>query len=202
MKKTYLTELLGTFLLVFTIGCVSGPLSPLAIGAALMAAIYAGGHVSGAHYNPGVTIAAWIRGKVSAKEVPGYLIAQAAGAMLAALAVVFLIGKGEAIVIASLPKALFAEFLFSMALITVVLHVATAKGTAGNPFYGAAIGLVVIAGAVAVGGISGGAFNSAVALGLAGMGRVGYSEIWIHIVPNLAAGLLAPGLFRLTDSGD
>ena len=75
----YIVELIGTFFLVFTIGNVviepgAGPLAPLAIGAALMVMVYAGGHISGAHYNPAVTLAILIRGKCDAKDVAPYVI--------------------------------------------------------------------------------------------------------------------------------
>ena len=81
----YIAEFIGTFFLVLTIGCTvigagSGVIAPLAIGAALMVMVYAGGHVSGAHYNPAVTLAVWLRGRCEAKDVVPYWIAQIAGA--------------------------------------------------------------------------------------------------------------------------
>src|SRR4029078_9561128 len=85
MKK-YIVELIGTFFLVLTIGCVvakpkdAGDFAPLAMGSMLMVMIFAGGHISGAHYNPAVTLAVWLRGKCPTADVPGYIIAQIAGA--------------------------------------------------------------------------------------------------------------------------
>jgi aquaporin Z len=202
-----ITEFIGTFFLVLTIGCTvvpgnEGVIAPLAIGAALMVMIYAGGHISGAHYNPGVTLALWLRGRCGAKDVVPYIIAQLVGVFVAALVVGFLYGSGKPMEIVSTPKAFVAEALFSFAIAYVVLNVATAKGTANNSFYGLAIGFTVVVGAFAVGGVSGGAFNSAVAVGAAQMGLVGYSDIWIHIVANLAAGALAATVFKIANPDD
>src|SRR5258707_14845425 len=91
MKK-YLAEFIGTFFLVFTIGMTvvapgAGNLAPLAIGCALMVMVYAGGHVSGAHYNPAVTLAVWLRGKCPAADVGPYVVAQVPAPTRAAFAV-------------------------------------------------------------------------------------------------------------------
>ena len=145
----YVTELIGTFFLVLTIGCTGiptapGVIPPLAIGSALMVMIFAGGHISGAHYNPAVTLAVWLRGKAPTKDVIPYMVSQVIGAALAAIAVGFLYGSGRPMVINNVPQALVAEFLFTFALAYVVLNVATAKGTANNSFYGLAIGFTVL----------------------------------------------------------
>jgi aquaporin Z len=210
----YLTELIGTFFLVFTIGCVvlsHIPVAPLAIGAVLMVMVYAGGHVSGGHYNPAVTLAVWLRGRCDTKDVLPYWAAQVAGALLAALAARFLygggLGDGTAVasvpmVVASVPAALLAEFLFTFALCYVVLNVATAKGTAGNSFYGVAIGMTVMTGAFAVGNISGGAFNPAVAVGITVMKLSAWSNFWIFLVANFVGAAAAAGVFKLNNPAD
>lgn len=203
----YVTELIGTFFLVLTIGCTvipkdPGVIPPLAIGAALMVMVFAGGHVSGGHYNPAVTLAVCIRGKCDPKDVVPYMIAQIAGAALAALAVGFLVGYSTPMTIADVPKALLAEFLFTFALAYVVLNVATAKGTSGNSFYGLAIGMTVMTGAFAVGGISGGAFNPAVAVGVAIMKLVNFADIWIHLVADFAGGACAALVFKIINPDD
>jgi aquaporin Z len=134
-------------------------MAPLAIGAALMVMVYAGGHVSGAHFNPAVTLGVWLRGKLPVREVPGYIFFQLLGAGLAALAVKQL-GESSATPMAiETGPAFLAELLFTFALVWVVLNVATSKGTSGNSFYGLAIGFTVMVGAYAVGPISGGAFG-------------------------------------------
>lgn len=204
----YLAEFIGTFFLVLTIGCTvipgaAGVIPPLAIGAALMVMIFAGGHVSGAHYNPAVTTAVFLRGKCDAKDVLPYWIAQIAAAVVAALVVGFLVGSPkETMVIKNIPQAFVAEFLFTFALAYVVLNTATAKGTSGNSFYGLAIGMTVMTGAFAVGGISGGAFNPAVAIGVGVMKLVSLSQIWLHIVADLLGGAVAAIVFKTLNPAD
>jgi aquaporin Z len=200
----YLTELIGTFFLVATIGCTVVPgldYAPIAIGAMLMVMVFAGGHVSGAHYNPAVTLAIMLRGKCEKKDVIPYWIAQLAGAALAAVVVRFLHGTGTPMTIA-VPKALVAEFAFTFALAYVVLNVATSRDTAGNSFYGLAIGMTVTAGAYAVGGISGAVFNPAVAVGVAAMKLVHFADIWLHLVADFAGAALAAVVFKVINPSD
>jgi len=204
----YLTEFIGTFFLVLTIGCTviaGGPhvVPPLAIGAVLMVMIYAGGHVSGGHYNPAVTLGVWMRGRCPAADVAPYWIAQIVGALAASFATRFLVGGSQDIaVIRPVGPSLVAEFLFAFALVYVVLNTATAKATAGNSYYGLAIGMTVMAGAFSVGGVSGGAFNPAVAIGLSTMGLVPPTSIWIHIVADLAGGAVAALAFQFINPED
>jgi aquaporin Z len=204
----YIAEFIGTFFLVLTIGCTvipgaAGVIAPLAIGAALMVMIFAGGHISGAHFNPAVTLAVFIRGRCDAKDVFPYWIAQGAAAVAAAFVAIFLVGKsGTPMEITNIPQAFVAEFLFTFALAYVVVNAATAKGTAGNSFYGLAIGMTVMVGAFSVGAISGGAFNPAVAVGVAVMKLVNFSQIWLHIVADLAGGLVAGLTFKFLNPED
>ncbi len=205
MKK-YLVEFVGTFLFVLVIGLSvrsGSALAPLAIGAALAALVFAGGYVSGAHYNPAVSLGILIRGKLTMKDWVSYVIAQLAGGALAAMVVVTLMGKpllGAAS--HEVGPSLVAEFLFTFALVWVVLSVATAKSNAGNSFYGVAIGFIVLAGIVAVGDMSGAAFNPAVGLGLVVMGVEGISQLVVYLVAQLAAGVAAALVFKAQDSGD
>ncbi|MGH9788362.1 MAG: MIP/aquaporin family protein [Candidatus Acidiferrales bacterium] len=204
----YLTELIGTFFLVFTIGCTvigggTGVIPPLAIGAVLMVMVFAGGHVSGAHYNPAVTLAVWLRGRCDTKDVAPYMVFQVAGAVLAAVAVKFLQAGMEVVPLSvDVGRALVAEVLFTFALAFVVLNVATAKGTAGNSFYGLAIGMTVMSGAFAVGNISGGVFNPAVAVGVTVLGLSNLSSIWIYLVANFLGGAAAAVAFKVVNPGD
>lgn len=204
----YIVELIGTFFLVLTIGLnVLGgsPIAPFAIAAALMVMIFAGGHVSGAHYNPAVTVAVWLRGRCAAKDVVPYWISQIAGAVLAALAVGFLLPEQSAKVTAiapNVPRALLAEFLYTFALCYVVLNVATAKGTANNSFYGLAIGFTVLAGAFSAGAISGGAFNPAVAVGISVMKIGAWSNLWVYLAANFAAAVVAALVFKTVNPDD
>lgn len=207
MKK-YVAEFIGTFFLVLTVGCTVigspvGALAPLAIGSALMVMVYAGGHISGGHFNPAVTLGVWLRGKCDAKDVAPYMISQFVGAVLAALVVKFF--KAGIAVTTMQPvalPALLAEFLFTFALVYVVLNAATAKGTAGNSFYGLAIGFTVMVGAFSVGNLSGGAFNPAVALGISAMGLSTWSNIWIYLVAEFLGGAAAAGAFKAVNPAD
>lgn len=204
----YVTELVGTFFLVFTIGCTvigtgAGALAPLAIGSALMVMIFAGGHISGGHYNPAVTFGVWMRGKCETKDVVPYMLFQVVGAVLAALAVKYVkAGGATAPMSPATGPALLAEFLFTFALVFVVLNVATAKGTSGNSFYGLAIGFTVMTGAFAVGNISGGVFNPAVAVGISMMGLSAWPNIWIYLVAEFVGGAVAALAFKTVNPGD
>jgi aquaporin Z len=204
----YIAEFIGTFFLVLTIGCTvigngAGAFAPLAIGSALMVMVFAGGHISGAHFNPAVTLGIWLRGKCEAKDVAPYMIFQIIGATLAAFAVKLL--KGATAVTPLQPPivpALLAEFLFTFALVYVVLNTATAKNTSGNSFYGLAIGFTVLVGAFSVGNISGGAFNPAVAVGISIMGLSSWPNIWIYLVADFAGGVAASGIFKALNPAD
>src|SRR5947207_3541184 len=200
----YIAEFIGTFFLVLTIGCTgigagAGVIAPLAIGAALMVMVFAGGHISGAHYNPAVTLGVFIRGKVNVADVLPYMVAQLAGAAVAALAVIKFLRAGAAVtpITPQVGPALLAEFLFTFALVYVVLNAATAEGTSGNSFYGLAIGMTVMTGAFAVGHISGGAFNPAVAVGISFLGLSSWANLWIYLLVNFAAAVVAAVVFNL-----
>jgi aquaporin Z len=200
----YIAEFIGTFFLVLTIGCTgigasAGVIAPLAIGAALMVMVFAGGHISGAHYNPAVTLGVLIRGKLKAADVVPYWIAQCVAAAVAAIVVSKILRAGVAVtpIVPKLGPALLAEFLFTFALVYVVLNAATAEGTSGNSFYGLAIGMTVMTGAFAVGDISGGAFNPAVAIGISILGISAWNNIWIYLVADFAAAVAAAIVFNL-----
>jgi aquaporin Z len=198
----YLMELIGTFFLVLTVGMTviaapSGVIPPLAIGSALMIMVYAGGHISGGHYNPAVTLGVWMRGNFATKDVVAYWISQLAGALLAAGAVALLrVGVPVSALAPAVLPTLIAEFLFTFALVFVVLSTATAKANAGNSFFGLAIGFTVMVGAFAVGDISGAAFNPAVVLGISVLGLLSWSSIWMYLLSELVAGVAAASAFQ------
>ena len=137
-------EFIGTFFLVFTVGMtVKSPdtaaLAPLAIGSALMVMVYAGGHFSGGHYNPAVTLGVTLRGKCTWADAIPYMVAQVVGAVVAALLVLFIKGTARPAPLPPQPRTsttsaarFLVEFLFTFALVYVVLNSATAKGTAGT----------------------------------------------------------------------
>lgn len=201
MKK-YVMEFIGTFFLVFTIGMSvlavgNNVIPPLAIGAILMVMIYAGGHISGGYYNPAVTLGVWVRGKLENKDLVPYMLYETAGAALAALLVRYImpVAQPQPRNLAVMPE-LIAEFLFTFALVFVVLNSATSKDNSGNSFYGLAIGFTVLAGAFAVGGVASAAFNPAVAVGISMMGMSLWSKIWVYLVANLLGGAVAGWTFK------
>jgi aquaporin Z len=200
----YLAEFIGTLFLVLTVGMSvinpggAGDMAPLAIAAVLAAMIWATGHVSGGHLNPAVSIGALLRGKLSPLDFLPYLLAQALAGVVAAAAVLYLkVGEQITPLAPTAVPVMLAEFLFTFALVFVVLNVATARGTAGNSFYGIAIALVVLAGAYAVGAISGGVFNPAVAVGLCVMGILDAGHLWVYLLAHAAGGVVAAIAFRV-----
>lgn len=204
----YIAEFIGTFFLVLTIGCCvviggAGVIAPLAIGSILMVMIYAGGHISGGHFNPAVTLGVWVRGKCPTGDVVPYWVAQFVAAVVAAFVLNYLKGDVSAKPLVLKPgPALLAEFLYTFALVYVVLNSATAKGTANNSFYGLAIGFTVLAGAFSVGSISGAAFNPAVAVGISVMGLSSWTNIWIYLVACFAGGAVAGVTFKILNPAD
>ena len=209
MTARLVTEFIGTFVLVATIGLTVlqdapyAPFAPLAIGSALMIAVYMGGHISGGHYNPAVTLGVWLRGKLDTGMVAPYMVVQLLGAVVAALFVQLLMNTTFAPVpgpTATMLDALLAELVFTFVLVLVVLNVATDEATAGNSYYGLAIGFTVMVSAYAAGAVSGGAFNPAVGLGSAvvhGAGGNPIGHVWLYLVGPLLGGALAASVYRL-----
>ncbi|TDD94132.1 MIP/aquaporin family protein [Actinomadura rubrisoli] len=207
--RSFITEFIGTFFLVLTVGCTvlaKAPMAPLAIGAVLMVMVYAGGHVSGAHYNPAVTLAVFLRGRIGLADAAYYWGAQMIAGVSAALTARYVVHPAEVAELSpsgrSLGTALVVETLFTLALAYVVLNVATSKDQPGNDFYGLAIGFTVAAGAFAVGGISGGAFNPAVATGAASIGMFAWSKIWIWLLAEFVGGAVAAAAFLAVNPED
>ena len=200
LNRKLAVEFIGMFMFVFTVGMATnkagaGALAPLAIGSLLMVMVFAGAHISGGHYNPAVSTAVFVRGKMTANEYRGYMITQFLAAILAGLTVRVVGGHEANANVAGAGRMLIAEFLFTFALCWVVLNVATARGTEGNSFYGLAIGFTVVVGAFAVGGISGGAFNPAIALGAMVTGLFKWSNIWIYLIADFLGGAAAAYTF-------
>lgn len=207
MKK-YIVEFIGTFFFVLTVGLTviepgAGAMAALAIGSVLMVMVYAGGHISGGHYNPAVTLAVWMRGRCSSGDAPFYMIAQWAASVAAGLLALYLKGMPEiAPLTPNVVYALIVEFLFTFALAYVVLNSATSKNTAGNSFYGLAIGFTVVIAVYSAGSISGGAFNPAIALGITVMGISAVGNIWIFLVANFLGGAVAALAFNALNPDD
>lgn len=215
LAKSCVAEFIGTFFLCSTIALCGAnpadtPMAPIAIGFSLMVGIFALGHVSGAHFNPAVTLGVWMRGKIDPVGAGFYVVTQIVAAFIAggimrpiaedagynsgypAVNTVADVNAGSALVL---------EFLFTFLLVTVILNTATTKATANNSFYGLAIGSVVTAGAYSAGSVSGGAFNPAVGIALPAVHGVG-KDIWIYIVGPLFGGAAAAGVFMVTANAD
>ena len=207
--RKYVTEFIGTFFLTLAVGvaALSGSVFvPLAAGGTLMVMVYAGGHISGAHYNPAVTVAALVRRRIGTGDAAGYWVAQVAGGVVAAVIARAVVNPASVKTLHlsghAVAAAAVVEVLITFALCYVVLNVATSKDQPGNGFFGLAIGFTVVAGAFAVGGISGGVFNPAVALGGATAGLFGWPTIWVYILVQLAGGIAAGLVFLALNPGD
>lgn len=199
----YIYELIGTFFLVLTVGMVvlepnsTALWAPLAIGSALAVMVFAGGHISGGHYNPAVSLSVFLRKRLSSVDLLKYWTAQIIGAILAALFVLYFKEDSTPTPLNfNLAKAFVAEFLFTFALCFVVLNTATSKRTEGNSYFGWAIGFTVLVGAYAVGPISGGAFNPAVALGISTLNISVWSNIWVYVLSEFLGAALAALTFN------
>lgn len=198
----YVYEFIGTFFLVFTVGMTVlapnnvGSFAPLAIGSVLAVMVFAGGHVSGGHYNPAVSLAVFLRGQLLKEDLIKYWIAQLIAAVVASYLTLYFKGVQGELIPFNIVPAFIAEFLFTFALCFVVLNVATSAQTQGNSFFGWAIGFTVLVGAYAVGSVSGGAFNPAVALGITIMHLVSWVHLWVYFVANLLGGVAAAYVFK------
>lgn len=211
MVRKLVTEFIGTMFLVMTIVLAvngAGPMAPLAIGSVLMVMVYMGGHVSGAHYNPAVSVAALVAGKMPAKDLVPYVIAQFAGGCLGSYAGYSVVGHGVGIAPGmgvKLTSAAWVEALFTFALVLVVLNVACSKKTTGNWMYGLAIGFTVVAAAFAAGPYSGGAFNPAVGVGLTLTGtdlNASWRDVWVYTAAPVIGAVIAAAVFRMQEQDD
>ena len=207
IQQKLTTEFIGTFFLSLTICTAAvygsaGEYAPFGIAATLMVMIYAGGHISGAHYNPAVTVSIYLRGACDKDEVLPYIASQVIAAVSAALVVenFFLPNPNLTSPVAAElgNEAVVAELLFTFALAYVILNVATTESTSGNGYYGAAIALVVLAGAITVGSISEASFNPAVTSALIVSGKLTLADSWMHFVPQFVGAVLATYVFKST----
>ena len=204
MQQKLTTEFIGTFFLSLTICTAAvygsaGEYAPFGIAATLMVMIYAGGHISGAHYNPAVTVSIYLRGACEKDEVLPYIASQVIAAVSAAIVVENLLRPNEVVPGFELgTDAIVAELLFTFALAYVILNVATTESTSGNGYFGAAIALVVLAGAITVGSISLASFNPAVTSALIVSGKLTLADSWMHFVPQFVGAVLATYVYKST----
>ena len=204
IQQKLTTEFIGTFFLSLTICTAAvygsaGEYAPFGIAATLMVMIYAGGHISGAHYNPAVTVSIYLRGACEKDEVLPYIASQVIAAVSAAIVVENLLCPNEVVSGFELgTDAIVAELLFTFALAYVILNVATTESTSGNGYFGAAIALVVLAGAITVGSISLASFNPAVTSALIVSGKLTLADSWMHFVPQFVGAVLATYVYKST----
>lgn len=207
MQHKLTTEFIGTFFLSLTVCTAAvygsaGDYAPFAIASVLMVMIYAGGHISGAHYNPAVTVSVYLRGACDKDDVLPYIASQIVAAVSAALIVERLLSSKTPDPTPEMfelgTEAVVAELLFTFALAYVILNVATTESTSGNGYYGAAIALVVLAGAMTVGSISLGSFNPAVTSALIVSGKVSLADSWMHFAPQFIGAVLATYVYKFT----
>lgn len=165
---TYVVEALGTFGLVLTVGvglCRGTPFAALGIGAVLMALIYAGGHRTGAHFNPAITLAAAMWGRIPFGEAAAAWLAQLAAGLCAAIATRLVVGSGQSEAVMetmlsgrALVAAFAAELLFAFVLAYVVFSCVESPRDAPNTVWHLAIGIAVVAGTVDFAALFGGAY--------------------------------------------
>lgn len=208
MRK-YIVEFIGTFFLILAISIVvikgeTGLPALIGIGTVLMAMIYAGGHISDAHYNPAVTLAFYIQGGIKTSLTLGYIVAQLLAAFTAPYAASIILSENTELVeptflMLHTKPSLIAEFLGTFALVFVIMNVARGKGTKGNSFYGLAIGFTVIGCAYIFGSVSGGVFNPAVAISVVQLGIVKMADIWIYMLANCLGAVVATYVFLFTN---
>ena len=206
MFKKLLAEFIGTFFLVFVIA-ISG--DPLAIGIILTVMVYMGWHISGAHYNPAVTIGMIVRGKIGAMDAIWYILTQLVAAFIAAAVWLSITGSpllptpGEMV---TTWQAFAVELLFTFVLVTVILQVATNPATKWNDYYGLAIWFTILAAATAGGPISWGAFNPAVGLGpwlLDAVRGWGFDHVWLlYLVAPVLGWVLAWLVYKVMGSDE
>lgn len=193
-------ELIGTCVLVLTIQLTFSTY-PLAVGLVFAALVYAGYPISGAHYNPSVSLALFLRAVISWDSLLFYWLFQVIGAFLGAL-LGALIGGTAAVPARGaeyyLLQAFLAELVFTALLAFVVLATLTNSNIEKNSYYGLAIGIVIMVGMAAVGHISGSVFNPAVALALSlvhGISKIAYM-LWI-ILAQALGGVAGAALYYL-----
>jgi aquaporin Z len=196
-----ITEGIGTFFLTLAVLLSTGPWAALSTGLVLMAFMYSGMRLSGSHYNPAVSLALLLQGRLHRDELPGYLFAQFCGAALAAIMGGFLLTfhtNAEVVVRTNHTLGvLTGEFLGSFAFIYVYLHVILPEKTRGNAYYGLVIGLTLTALMSMFNEVSGAIFNPAVAVGLSISGKLAWSDLWMYFITNLLGAAVAGTVFTL-----
>lgn len=203
MRK-YVIEFIGTFFLVLAV-CAAvrsqqelQSFAPLFVGLVLVALVYAGKPFSGAHYNPAVSLAIFLRGKIRLVDMIGYWVIQLMAGVIAAIVAAKVLNYHTTMATVEEPVvALIAEGIGTFALVLVILCVATSPRYINNDYYGLAIGSIVVAMAYIVGPVSGGVFNPAVALGIAVFEKLDWNSLWVYLVGAIAGSVIAALLYKI-----
>jgi len=223
LLSPFIMEFIGTFFLTASIAFnlinflrsdqVFEMQAALGIGTCLVAVVYAGGHLSGAHYNPSITISVWVsrRNKITTLDAAIYIIVQLFAAFLAGLFQWAILSETFRIAPASnvaLFGAVVVEWFWTFLLDFVVLQTATTTPQAGNSFFGMAIGFAVLSGICSAGYVSGGALNPAILLGLNFADALAHGDIsrleytWIYLLGGSLGGISAGLLFHVTNTDE
>ena len=192
--QQYLAEFIGTFFLVF-FGCGSmilaelnptydGAFIPIVFGGAVAIMIYATGHISGAHFNPAVTLAFWVTRKFSSKRILGYVLAQIFGATTASFFHHIIFGPehdfGQTVLSTTLMSGFLIEFILSFVLMFVITSVATDSRAVGE-LAGMAIGTTVTLCAFVGGPLTNASMNPARTLGPA-IFNMEFNQLWVYVL--------------------
>jgi len=228
----YLAEFLGTMLYSMTFAITTEPntivehtsntgpavsinesyfIAPIAVGFIVIAMIYAFGHISGAHFNPAITVAVWIRGFITPIDAAIFILVQLLGALCGSMlawiitdTVPFIMPGTDSDDGVPQGRCLMAEIIYSFAICMVVINVATTESQRGNFFYGVSIGMTVASGLASVQKISGGCFNPAIGTALSithsfkDHGTIQY--IWIYLLGPVIGAVLAGFSFYVINS--
>jgi len=210
----FYAEFFGTMMLCLVVGLSNlSALAPFAIGSILMCMVFTYGHLSGGHFNPAVSLAVMMRGKISPLYFVLYTVSQVIGG-LAGVGIAHYALASEDFLLKNTIKtplptiavdegpAFLLEFIFTLALCTTVLNTATTVSVGDNSFYGLAIGFVVLAGAVSVGGLTGGVFNPAVGTALFIVRGDTAEGLWRYWVAPMLGGLVAGIMFHIVNSDE
>ena len=215
----YLAEFVGTLIVTCTFAMVTQPnityytssnindktqetqesfIAPVAVGFVMIALIYAFGHISGAHFNPSITIAVYIRGFITISDAFIFILVQLIGGFIGALCAWLITGIQPYIEPGNKYKDRYGsvfviEFIYAFAIAIVVINVATTEAQRGNFFYGVSIGMCICAAVASAQKISGGAFNPAVgtALSITNVMRDHgtFKYIWIYWIGPIGGGV-------------
>jgi len=210
--KNYIAETIGTFSMIFcgcgamvindfTGGTITHPGVAITWGLIVMAMIYAFGDISGAHFNPAVTIGFAVAKKFSWQEVPKYIVSQFIGAIAASLLLLYLFPESD--LGATLPtfdslKVFIIELLLSFFLMVVIINVSTGSKEIG-PIAGIAVGSVILLEAMFAGPLTKASMNPIRSLAPA-LASGNFTHLWVYLTAPFVGMFLAVYSCKLVKS--